>query len=302
MKVFITGGTGLVGTTLVRALVDRDHEITILTRGRGHIPESPGSTSVIRGNPVEQGEWQNAVARHDAVINLAGASIFRRWSAGARKSILESRVLTTRNVVEAIARSQRQTALLSVSGIGYYGSRGDHILSESSTPGAGFLADVARAWETEALKAEAHDTRVVLCRLGHVLGRGGGALPRLARLSRWHLGSKWGTGRQWLSWVHEGDLAKAFLFLIERHDSSGPFNITSPQPVRNSEMMEAINLLLGKRPFVPPIPAPALRALLGEFASAFVGGQRAIPARLENAGFTFDMPTLDVALRDLLRP
>jgi hypothetical protein len=302
VKVFMTGGTGLVGTTLVKALIERDHEVTILTRGHDQRPVFPGRVSIMRGNSVEQGEWQNAVARHDVVINLAGASIFRRWSARARESILQSRVLTTRNLVEGILRGQQQMVLLSVSGIGSYGTRGDQILSESSAPGAGFLAGVAQSWETEAGKAKAHGTRVVVCRLGHVLGRGGGVLPRLARLSRWHAGSEWGTGRQWLSWVHERDMARAFLFLIEGHELSGPFNITSPHPVRNAEMMEAINLLLGKRPYLPPIPTLVLRTLLGEFASVFVDGQRVVPARLESAGFTFDMPSLDVALRDLLGP
>lgn len=296
----MTGGTGLVGTALLKELGRRDHQVTLLTRGVNPATQLPAKVTVVQGDPTRPGEWQEVLAGHDAVVSLAGASIFQRWSEDARKVILDSRLLATRNTVDAIARSRRQMTLLSVSGVGYYGSRGDRILAETDVPGIGFLAGVAGEWEAEAEKAEAHGARVLICRLGHVLGKGGGALPKLVALCRRRLGSEWGTGQQWVSWIHEQDLARAFPFLIERGEPAGPFNVCSPKPVRNSELMETINKLVGARSLIPPIPGMLLRALLGEFASVFMGGQRAVPTRLESAGFEFGMPELEPALRDLL--
>ena len=306
MRALITGGTGFVGKTVTGTLLDQGHEVTVLTRSA---PSGPPASSAVAsavayevGDPMVAGAWQEKVAAHEAVINLAGASIFCRWTRANKRVIRESRVETTRNVVDALAaRRGKETILISASGAGYYGFREEEGLGEDASPGHDFLAMLSQDWETEALRAEQLGVRVVLCRLGVVLGKEGGALKKMAPAFRAGLGSPLAKGEQWFSWIHEKDLAGILLFLLNREDVAGPVNCTAPRPIRNREMTKTLGRALRRPTFLPPVPGSLLKLALGEFAQVFSEGQCVVPARLLDLGFTFQFPTLTEALADLLR-
>jgi len=301
VKLFITGGTGFVGRSLTGRLLEEGHQVTVLTRspaGAAHLP--PGA-SYIEGDPTKKGAWQESVADHDGVINLAGASIFGRWTDSAKKAMRESRIRSTDNVVEALESPRgKRACLLSASAVGYYGFHGDEALDEQGPPGEGFLADLAREWESSALKARDYGVRVALTRFGIVLGERGGALEKMVPLFKWWLGSPLGSGKQWFSWIHRQDLANAFAFLLEHDEISGPVNCTAPRPVRNEEMTEVLGRVLGKPTFMPAVPGFVLSAVLGEFGSVLLKGQKVLPGRLTDSGFSFRFPELEGALKDLL--
>jgi len=301
MKVFLTGGTGFVGTTLARELTAKGHSVTVLMRKvEAGVSLPPGAIS-LEGDPTIRGAWQERVPEHEAVINLAGASIFTRWTDEAKRAIRESRILTTRHLVEALApRKGKETHLFSTSAVGYYGFHGDEDLIEESPPGTDFLAMLAREWEAEAVKAKEHGVRVVLCRFGIVMGRNGGMLGEVVPIFRMFLGANLGSGNQWLSWVHETDLARIFLFLLEKRSLEGPLNCTAPEPVRNSEFTETLGGVLGVPTFLPPVPGFMLRLIKGEFGGVILKGQRVLPRRLLAAGFQFHYPSLKVALTEIL--
>ena len=302
MKIVISGGTGFVGSILTEALVKRGHRVTVLARAVRKDSAISEGALLVGYDPAKSGSWQQSVAESDVIINLAGASIFRRWTPKAKKEIFDSRIFTTRHIVEALSyRKDKKIHFFSISGVGYYGFSGDNILDESSPAGSDFLAQVAAAWESEALRARELGVRVVLCRLGHVLGSGGGVLRKFVTISNLHLASRWGNGQQWLSWIHREDLANIFLFLLDHQELEGPFNLTSPNPVRNKEMLTVLGQLLGKNSYVPPIPGFLLRLILREFATVFLKGQRVVPRRIVDSGFRFKYPILDEALRDLLK-
>lgn len=303
MKIFMTGGTGFVGRILTRAFLQQGYEVTVLTRrtpGGGSPAES--RLSFVQGDPTTSGPWQQTVADQDAVVNLAGTSIFGRWTKERKSSIRTSRILTTRNLVDALSSGKnRPRVLLSTSAVGYYGFRGDEILDEESPPGEGFLSELSKEWESEARKAEMLGVGVVICRFGVVLGRGGGALEQMAAPFKKYLGAQLGSGRQWFSWIHEQDLAAIYLHLLRSGAIRGPVNCTSPHPVRNEEMTLALGASLQKPVFMPRVPAFLLRTILGEFASALVEGQRVVPRRLLGSGFQFRFPQIRDALNDLLQ-
>jgi len=258
---------------------------------------------VLQAGVSQRGSWQEKMTDFDVVINLSGASIFRRWTTRGKQEILNSRILTTRNIVEAIKRRRGNVRqFISVSGVGVYGFHGDEFLDENDSAGSDFIAQVAARWEYATQPVNELGVRLVICRLGHVLGMNGGALPKLATLARLHLGSYWGSGNQWISWVHEEDLARAVLFLLDTHTISGPVNITSPNPVRNREMMQVLTKILGERVVISHIPKFALQLMLGQFSSVFVNGQKVMPAILKQRGFLFKFPILSEALNDLLKP
>lgn len=300
MKVFMTGGSGFVGGALLRRFVREGHEVTLLTRKAGKEGPLPGGAVYLEGNPLETGEWQRVASGHDVIVNLAGASIFQRWTKAAKQTILESRIITTRHLVEALSmRRGREALFLSTSAVGYYGFHEDEEIDEGAPPGDGFLASVAREWEEAAMEAEACGARVVILRFGVVLGKGGGALGQLLPLFSLYLGSPLGSGRQWFSWIHEEDLARIYLHVMKRGHASGPYNCTSPNPVRNREFTEVLGDVLGKPTFLPAVPAFALRWIAGEFSSTLLKGQRVIPRRLRGEGFSFTFPDLRGALEGL---
>ncbi len=299
MKIFLTGGSGFVGTYLSRELAQKGHEVTILTRSERPAAPTPAGISYLTGNPTEEGPWMAAVPEHDWIINLAGASIFTRWTKTIKQAVYDSRILTTQNLTKALAAGDRRQLFCSTSAIGYYGPRGEETLTEDSGAGSDFLAGLAQDWETEALKAQELGVRVVLTRFGIVLGKGGGALGQMVPMFKRFLGGPVGSGNQWFSWIHQGDHARAFLFIQEHPEISGPVNLTSPNPVRNRELAQALGRAL-HRPSFMPAPAFMLRLILGEFADTVLEGQKVLPQKLLDAGFTFQFPTINQALADLL--
>jgi uncharacterized protein (TIGR01777 family) len=297
MKFFLTGGTGFVGSYLRAQLVQKGHAVTILTRSPRPQPGSDPAVTYIQGDPTEPGPWMELVPDHDVVINLAGASIFVRWTEENKKLIRSSRVFTTRHIVESLAASSaRQTKLLlSTSAIGYYGNQGDQELTEEAPPGQDFLGDLAQEWEAEALKAQDLGVRVALTRFGIVLGRGGGILGKLVPLFKSFVGGPLGSGQQWFSWIDQSDLLRALIFVLEHPSLGGPINFTAPEPVRNADLAKALGNVL-HRPSLLPAPAFMVRMVMGEFADSVLGGQKVLPAKLLSAGFNFEYPTIESAL------
>ncbi|MFO8090774.1 MAG: TIGR01777 family oxidoreductase [Desulfatiglandaceae bacterium] len=300
MNIFITGGTGFVGSRLTEHLTALGHGVTVLTRKPPSGQPSTG-ISYVTGDPASGGPWQQAAADHEALINLAGASIFKRWSDDYKKVILQSRLDTTRNLTEAAGRTGSSVkVMLSASAVGYYGSRGDQELTEDDEPGDDFLASVCRHWEEAAASAENFGVRVVLCRLGIVLGRDGAALSKMLPLYKHRLGARLGTGENWFSWVHIDDLAKAFGNLLEDEEIHGPVNITAPQPVRFGQFHRALSAAVDKTQIVPPVPSFLVRLVLGDFGRVLTEGQRVYPRVLLQQKFRFAFPELQPALKNLV--
>lgn len=308
MRIVVAGGTGLIGTALCRRLAEAGHEVAVLTRRSGAPPAGlPGVRLVPwTAEPAPAGgsrpDWWQWVDGADAVVNLAGQSIAAgRWTAGQKERILRSRVQATRALVQAItAAGKAPGVLVSGSAVGYYGPRGNEVVTEETGPGDDFLSQVCVAWEAEARRAEEAGVRVVLLRTGLVLAREGGALPRLVLPFRLMVGGSLGSGRQWMPWIHRADLVDLILFLIQRDDLAGPFNGTAPHPVTNAEFARVLGRVL-RRPCWLPVPAFMLRLALGEMAEALLlSGQRATPQRALEASFGFRFHSLEAALRDLL--
>ena len=300
MKILITGGTGFVGTQLTARLIQDGNQVTILTRSPKGVKASSPGISYLQGDPTQKGPWQESIKNHDAIINLAGASIFSKWTEAYKKLIIESRMTTTRNLVEGIpAHSEKKITFFSTSAVGYYGFHGDEELTEESPPGNDFLAKLAIEWEGEALKAQGKGTRVVITRFGIVLGEKGGALGQMIPLFKKFIGGPIGSGRQWFSWVHIKDLAEAFVFLMKHPEILGPVNLCSPNPVRNKDLAKALGKVL-HRPSFMPAPAFMIKLVLGEFGSVILEGQRVIPRRLVDSGFIFQYPEIGKALQNLM--
>jgi uncharacterized protein (TIGR01777 family) len=261
----------------------------------------PHLKEVFPWNPLQELPPLQAFEGCDAVINLAGESIAGRWTAPKKQLIRDSRVLGTKNLVNAFAQlSSRPKVLISASAIGYYGDRGEETLTEDAAPGSDFLAQVCRDWENEALKAESLGMRVVRLRIGLVLGRGGGTLQALLPLFRVGLGGPLGSGRQWWSWIHRDDLCRLIVQILANESISGPVNATAPQPVRQKEFAQVLGRVL-RRPAFLPTPAFALKIALGEFADGILASQRVLPRRAQEMGYRFQFEELEGALREILQ-
>jgi uncharacterized protein (TIGR01777 family) len=300
MKILVTGGTGFVGGQLTSRLTQDGNEVTVLTRSLKRSGEPLRGISYLQGDPTQKGPWQEAIKNHDAVINLAGASIFAKWTEEHKKAIRESRVSTTRNIVEGIpSHPQKQFTLLSTSAVGYYGFCGDEEITEKSSNGNDFLAQIASEWEGEALKAQEKGARVAITRFGIVLGEKGGALGQMIPLFKKYIGGPIGSGRQWFSWIHIKDLSEAFVFLMKHPEISGPVNVCAPNPVRNKDLAKALGKAL-HRPSFMPAPGFMIKLVLGEFGSVILEGQKVMPKRLLESGFVFQYPDIDSALQNLL--
>jgi uncharacterized protein (TIGR01777 family) len=297
MKVFLTGGNGFVGTNLARFLTEKGHEVSVLVRNPSKVKDLPGQVSVVVGEPTKPGTWQENLEKYDLFINLAGASIFRRWDNDYKKLLRDSRIKTTRNLVEALPSSG---VLLSASAVGYYGFTADQELDETSPPGKDFLAQLAVDWENEAIKASQKGIRVALTRFGVVMGNDGGALDQMVRPFKFFVGGPIGSGRQWMSWIHVQDLCRAALFVAENPTVEGPVNFCSPEPVTNKNLAEEIGKIL-RRPSFMSAPGFAIRLALGEFGSVILKGQRVFPRKLIDHGFQFNFSSVRSALNDLLK-
>ncbi len=296
MRIFVTGGTGFVGRRLVEHLRSRGHRVVLLVRP-GRAGEPPECDGVVEGDPLRWGPWWKEVRRCDAAVNLAGEPIHGRWTPDKKARIRDSRVLTTRNLVDAVP-PDRPFALFSASAVGIYGDAGERELDEEAPAGEGFLARVAVDWEAEALRARDKGSRVVIGRFAVVLGPGG-ALLRMEELAAKGLAGPLGSGRQWVSWIHREDAVRAVRFLLERDDLEGVFNLAAPEPVRQADFVRIAAEVAGRRKG-PPVPAFAVRLALGEAASVVLSSQRMVPKRLLEAGFGFRFPELRPALEDAI--
>jgi hypothetical protein len=303
MRVAVSGATGLIGSELVRALAGRGDHVIALTRSVERSREKLPSG-------VECAEWpdpagapapETAFDGADAVVHLLGEPIAQRWNDEAKRKFRESRVLGTRNLIaglSAVPEARRPKVLVSQSATGYYGPRDDARLDESASPGHDFLAEVTAAWEHEALQAP-EGIRVALPRTGVVLSPSGGALAKMLPPFRLGVGGPVAGGKQYVPWIHLGDVVSALIRCLDDPQLSGPVNLTAPTPVTNGELSHALGRVL-HRPAVFPVPAFAVQLLYGEMSSVVTTGQRAIPSRLTDVGFTFAHPELEGALRDVL--
>lgn len=298
MKIFITGGTGFIGTALARDLLENGHQVVAVATSLRHRGIDHENFEYISADTTESGEWQEEIPACDAVVNLAGRSIFTRWTESYKKKIYDSRIQTTRNVVKAIPEGSR-TVLCSASAVGFYGSSGDHVLKESDEAGEGFLAEVGVDWEKEARRAEEKEIRTAIFRLGVVLGKDGGAMEKMIPAFKMYLGGPLGDGKQWFPWIHLQDVIGAMKFLIENKDQSGPYNFTAPHPVRNKDLADTLGKLL-RVPTVLRVPGFMLRLAMGEFGEVLLESQRAIPDRLTQNGYAFEYPALEAALQQII--
>jgi hypothetical protein len=297
MKITIAGASGFVGTVLSRLLLDAGHAVTGLGTSDFHPFQSVAHFRWISADTTRSGSWQAAVSEADAVVNLTGRTIFKRWTRDYKKQLVDSRIQTTRNIVRAMTGKGK--TLVSTSAVGYYGSRGDAALDEHSPPGTDFLARLAVDWEQAAMDAEGQDNRVAIMRFGVVLGAGGGALARMLPAFRMFAGGPLGSGRQWFPWIHMADLVRAVQFLLDHETARGPYNFCAPGLVRQKEFARALGAAVG-RPAIVPTPSLALRLMMGEVAGALTASQRVRPDRLIADGFSFRFADIDNALADLV--
>lgn len=296
MKVAITGASGLLGPQLVRSLRADGHEVVRLVRREATGPDE------VRWDPSSGHVDVERLVGVEAGIHLAGAGIGDRpWTPAYRREVLESRRNGTRTFASALASlDPRPRVLLSMSGVGYYGNPGDRLVDESDPLGEGYIAEVTRVWETETAPAADAGIRVVTLRTGIVLSAQGGAFGRrLLPIFRLGLGGRLGSGRQYWSWISEPDYVRAVRFLLDRDDISGPVNVCAPAAVTNAELTSTLGRVL-HRPTVFTVPGFALRLPLGDFARDILAGQRVMPRRLLDAGFTFEQPAFEPALRAAL--
>ncbi|MFZ7125574.1 MAG: TIGR01777 family oxidoreductase [Desulfobacterales bacterium] len=300
MKVMICGGTGFIGTRLTAHLLDHGWQVTAVARsGRGPYPESD-RYQYLSADTTKPGHWQEAVGDADAVVNLTGATIFRIWTEKYKRVLRDSRILTTRHVVEAFPEGGGRV-LFNASGAGYYGDQGDRLLDESAPSGDDFMARLAADWETEAFKATAKGVRVAVGRFGVVLDRDGGAIEKMLPAFRMFVGGPLGDGKQWFPWIHLQDHMEAVRFVLENESAEGAFNFTAEQPVRNEDLVQTLARHL-HRPAVLSAPSLMMKLVLGDLAQAFLASQRTVPKRLLESGFNFRYPDIESAMAEVFRP
>jgi uncharacterized protein (TIGR01777 family) len=307
MRVVIAGGGGFLGSPLSWAWAEEGHDVRVLTRslapGQAQHESGTGSPGITRVGWDPDGSAGQLAREFDgaaAVVNLAGTSIAGgRWTAARKKDIHDSRIRATHSLVAAFAESASPPPVfISASGVGYYGNRGGEVLTETSSPGSDFLANVCAEWEAAAQRAERGGVRVVLLRTGIVLDREVGALPRFMRPFRFFAGGPLAGGRQYMSWVHRHDWTEMVRWIAETPQVTGAVNVTAPHPVTNAEFSRALGRAL-HRPALAPVPRFALKVIVGELADSLLASQRAVPARAHAAGYHFRYPEIDIAFRGI---
>ena len=297
MHILLTGGTGLIGRRLCKALLAEGHELTVFSRNPASVPVKCGAGVHAM---TALGEWHSGRS-FDAVINLAGEPIVdARWTARRKQVLWESRVALTGELVAHIASAgHKPTILLSGSAVGYYGNRGDAALDEAAHAGDDFAAQLCKAWEDAARAAEQAGVRVCLLRTGLVLSNNGGLLGRMLLPFKLGLGARLGDGKQWMSWVHIDDYVAMLLRLLHDAQASGPYNMTAPQPVTNAEFTSTLAKAL-HRPALFAAPALLLKLAMGERACLLLEGQKVLPGKMSAAGYRFQFAHLADALNSLL--
>lgn len=313
MRVFITGATGLIGSALTRALLERGDEVLAMTRDARRARASlPGETIFVEADPAVSGDWQARIANCDAVVNLCGASIGgQRWDARYRQILMDSRLDPTHLLVDAMracSDEERPGVLASSSGIDYYDfdttavalGDDDEVFDEQSPAGDTFLARLCSKWEAEAELASEVGVRVALVRTGIVLSTEGGALPRIAAPFKAFVGGPVGSGKQWFSWIHIDDMVGAYLHALDNPEVRGPINAVAPGAVRQKQFARTLGEVLGRPSFLPA-PKFALKIVAGQLAEYLVNGRHAIPQVLDQSGYQFKYPELKPALEALYR-
>lgn len=297
MKCIVSGGRGFIGSRLVDSLLKHGHEASVWSRTPGR--EVRTAVSSFYWDPLSGEPAEESLDKVDAVIHLAGEPVSQRWTNEAKRRIRDSRVLGTRRLVEAISKvKNKPAALICASAVGFYGSRGDEVLTESAAGGSGFLPDICREWEQEADAASALGLRVAKIRIGLVLGREGGALKAMLPAFQLGAGGAFGSGKQWMPWIHVDDLVDLLRYAAE-NNVSGPWNGTSPHPATNSEFTASLGKVL-HRPAFLKVPAIVLNGLLGEMSEMVLASQRVLPEAAQTAGFSWRYTQLGEALRNLL--
>ncbi len=296
MRVVVAGGTGFIGSKLWESLLARGHDVVLLTRdasrSRDHVHPKVHVVSWAKG-----AAWEPWIDGAGGIVNLAGETIAQRWTKAAKERIRTSRLDATAKLCGAIEKAiLKPSVLVNASAVGIYGPRGDETLSEESSPGSDFLATTCLAWEAAAREAEPLGARVAMIRTGVVLGRGG-ALAKMLPPFKAFLGGPIGEGGQWMSWIHLDDLVALYVFALENSQIAGPLDGTAPNPVTMKDFAAALGRAL-HRPSLLKVPAPAVHILLGEMSTVVLDGQRVLPKKAQEAGFTFRFPEVDAALRD----
>lgn len=300
MKIIVSGSSGLVGAALVDSLRSEGHSIGRLVRS-GSVSTADATSKMIRWEPPTGSIDLPSMEAADAVVHLAGASVAGgRWTAARKQVLRRSRVEATRHLVAGLTQlKEKPRAFVSASAIGYYGNRGDEILTETSAPGSDFLAQLCRDWEAEAARAEHEGIRTVILRFGIILAPHGGALQQMLRPFRLGVGGRLGNGQQWMSWITLGDVIALVRYALESDSSRGPINAVAPNAVTNAEFTSLLAGVL-HRPALLPAPRFALRLALGEMADAVLASQRVVPEKLNGMGYSFRHPQLKQALESLL--
>lgn len=306
MRVFVTGGTGLVGTRLVARLRERGDTPVVLSRRAIPAGGLGEGVETVQGDPGKPGPWQDVAAECDAIINLAGEGIVaKRWNAEFKKLLRDSRVDGTANCVAAIARAPRRSdgmpkVLVNASAIGIYGPRGDEPIDESSPPGNDFLSGLCVEWENAATPAADAGVRVVLARIGIVLDKNGGALSKLLVPFKMGLGGPVASGKQYMAWVHRDDVVGMLLLALDNSKAIGPMNVTAPTPATNKAFGKALGKALG-RPAFMWTPGFMLNILMGQGSEIVINGQNVLPKNALAWGYQFQFPQLGAALADILK-
>ncbi len=298
-KVLITGSSGFVGQTLAQKYLDAGWQVNGIGTSQ-NIPMADAHDNFFwtSADTSVAGDWQDLVPQSDVIVNLAGRNIFKRWTKEYKKAIYNSRIQTTKYLVDAMPENF-QGQLLNASAAGFYGDRGDTPLFETQSYGTGFLARVCRDWEAQAQKAASKGATVTIMRFGVVLGSGG-ALAVMSRAFRMFVGGPLGGGDQWFPWIHLDDLVRAVFFLME-HNAQGIFNLTGPDPIRQKVFAKELGRVL-HRPAFMPAPAFFIMLFMGQLGASLLCSQKALPAALETAGFQFKYNTAASALAQIFKP
>jgi uncharacterized protein (TIGR01777 family) len=299
MKVFISGGSGFVGSAMAGFFADRGDSVVVTGSSRKRKTGGDPRVTYVAADTTRKGAWQEHVTDSDVVINVAGRNIFNFWTERYKKEMLESRVKTTENIVEALREEGRDQVFLSASAVGFYGDRGEESLAEGAGPGSDFLSDVCIDWETAALKAKEKGVRTAVMRFGIVLGKNGGALEKMKLPYKMCLGGPLGNGKHWFPWIHLEDLISAADFILSHPTLSGVFNFTSPEPVRFREFSRVFAKSVSRPDFFA-VPSFLLETLLGDLGKTMLTSQKVVPVRLTKAGFTFRFPEIGDAIRQSL--
>jgi uncharacterized protein (TIGR01777 family) len=295
--ILLTGGSGLIGKSLTKLLLDKGYVVS-------HLSRSPGKNPRVKTYlwDVHTGQIDAAcIEGVDTIIHLAGAGVAdKRWTNKRKKELVESRTKSIRLIYELLKSKQHKvTSVISASATGYYGDRGDMLLTEDSKPADDFLAECCIAWEKAVDEGEELGLRIVKFRTGVVLNKKGGALPQMATPVKWYVGSPLGDGKQWIPWIHWHDVQKLYLYAIMNNKLSGTFNMVAPVPVTNQEMTHAVAKQLHKPLWAPKVPEFVLDLLLGEMSSIVLASTKASPQKIEETGFKFDYPELEGALKEI---